>query len=536
MIPEPLKEYWRVGALVLLVALSLGLVFGVVGFGGASDGGGIAADSGTVEESSLTTLRFGLELAGGTRIRAPLHGQTAEGIEYDTNTNLPQLERDVAAHLDGADPADVNTYPRFDEAPADNGAIEVTSESVTADEFKAALDAEGIEYEEVRSGVTAETREETVRVVNNKINHAGLSGGTAREVRTSTGEHFILVEVPDQGREEVISLIEERGQVQVDIYYPVEGENGTVYETKPAVLEQGDFQRIGTATTDERLGPHVPVVLREGAAQRFHEDTLETGLARGGSRCYYEEDRENSQACLLTKVDGEVVYSAGMSPDLARSIESGEWLKDPSFVLQTEDRDEAQELSLHLRAGALPAQLNMDRGTSTYVSPTQGEHFKKSGILIGLLAVLAVAGKVAIRYRDVRVAAPMVATASCEVLILCGVAAFLGYPIDLAVIGGFIAVVGTGVDDLIIIANEVLAKGDVTSQTVFDTRFSKAFWVIGAAALTTGIAMSPLIVMSLGDLRGFAIFTIIGITIGVFITRPAYGDVLNYLLIDEKYD
>ena len=57
--------------------------------------------------------------------------------------------------------------------------------------------------------------------------------------------------------------------------------------------------------------------------------------------------------------------------------------------------------------------------------------------------------------------------------------------------------------------------------------------MIGAAAATTIIAMSPLAVLSLGDLRGFAIVTILGVLIGVFVTRPAYGDILRYLLTGE---
>jgi preprotein translocase subunit SecD len=65
---------------------------------------------------------------------------------------------------------------------------------------------------------------------------------------------------------------------------------------------------------------------------------------------------------------------------------------------------------------------------------------------------------------------------------------------------------------------------------VFESRFRKAFWVIGAAAATTIVAMSPLAFMSLGDLTGFALFTIVGVLIGVLVTRPAYGDILRVLL------
>jgi preprotein translocase subunit SecD len=90
------------------------------------------------------------------------------------------------------------------------------------------------------------------------------------------------------------------------------------------------------------------------------------------------------------------------------------------------------------------------------------------------------------------------------------------------------------VDDLIIIADEVMSEGEVNSRRVFQSRFKKAFWVIGAAAATTIIAMSPLAVLSLGDLQGFAIFTILGVIVGVLLTRPAYGDILRSLLTKNR--
>jgi len=70
----------------------------------------------------------------------------------------------------------------------------------------------------------------------------------------------------------------------------------------------------------------------------------------------------------------------------------------------------------------------------------------------------------------------------------------------------------------VIIADEVMSEGEL--RKVFDSRFRRAFWVIGAATATTIIAMSPLMVLSLEDLSGFAIFTILGVLIGVLITRP----------------
>jgi preprotein translocase subunit SecD len=192
----------------------------------------------------------------------------------------------------------------------------------------------------------------------------------------------------------------------------------------------------------------------------------------------------------------------------------------------------AQQLRLDLQAGALPAELDVDSGTTYYLQPSLATEFKTFSVLAGLAAMFAVAGVVFARYRQPGVALPMVLTAASEVYILLGFAAAVGLALDLSHIAGFIAVIGTGVDDLVIIADEILQSGDVKTGRVFQSRFRKAFWVIGAAAATTIVALSPLAVLSLGDLQGFAIVTIVGVLVGVLITRPAYGDILRNVVLD----
>ncbi|QCJ45828.1 MULTISPECIES: preprotein translocase subunit SecD [Haloprofundus] len=530
-----LRDNWRVILLVVLLAASMVALFGPAGGAAGGDGGNETVGNDTVAGASdgPTNLVYGLDLSGGTRIRAPLVGVTAEEVEFE-NDSTPQVSRNVADELDGVDVTDVTVRQPTQDRPA---TVEVTTRNVTTDDLAAALDAAGYEYGDVRDGVTEETREQTVDVISNKINQAGLSGGSARVVSTSTGDYFVLIEVPNEQRSDVLDLVSQQGQVQVEAYYPDEGNGSTEYR-RELVLEQGDFQDIGNAEQGQgSTPPNVPVVIRESEAPEFQEKMVETGVAgNGGSACTYDENPNGTQPCLLTVVDGEVIYSAGMSPGLAQDMQSGQWENNPQFVLQTANYSEAQQLSINLRAGALPAPLDIGpggEGTSSYISPTQGENFRINSLITGIIAVLAVSGVVFFRYGSARVAAPMVLTALSEVVILLGAAAWLGYPLDLAVIGGFIAVIGTGVDDLIIIADEVMAEGDVRSRKVFQSRFKKAFWVIGAAAATTIIAMSPLAVLSLGDLRGFAIFTILGVLVGVIVTRPAYGDILRSLLTDR---
>jgi len=532
---EPVKENWRVLLLiVVVVAASLAL------FAPQFAPDTAPGEDDTEVQQGLTNLQYGLDLAGGTRVRAPLIGYTATGVQFDGD-NSTNVARAVADELGDVSARDITAVNNADER-----AVEVTDPSVSEDRFRAAMDASGYEYSGIRAGVTQETRDAAQGVIQGKINEAGLSGGSVQQVQSITGEYFMLIEVPGEDRSDVIELLEERGTVQIDIAYSTD--NGT--EIQEEVLIQDDFEDIGTATQgDQASGPYVPVTVRIdenrtlSPAHNFQDAVVERGFPSAyrsqTETCDYNlatdelesEQGETPNPCLLLTVDGEVVNAFGMTPDLAESMDRGTWADTGNFLLTTQEFSSAQTISINLRAGALPAELDISgQGTSSTISAAQGENFRFYSMITGVFAIFAVAGMVFLRYREPKVALPMIVTALAEVYALLGFAALLNYPIELAVIAGFIAVVGTGVDDLVIIADEVMSEGDVNSRKVFDSRFRRAFWVIGAAAATTIIAMSPLMVLSLGDLSGFAIFTILGVLIGVLITRPAYGDILRRLL------
>lgn len=516
-----IRDNWRVILLVIFILASAVALFVP---GGAIAGGssGDTADAPEANQTSdgPTNLQFGLELSGGTRVRAPVVGMTAENVQVGQNQT--QIEQTVANEL-GVEVIDVSANPR-------TNTVEVFSD-VSRSEFAAAVSATGasVSEDDVREGVTQQTRDTMVKVIESKIDESGLSGGRVQEVTTSTGEHFIIIEMPNANRSQVQDLVDSRGTVSIVAQYP--GENGTQNRT---VLEQDDFAGIGVAQQPEGRQPEVPVTVREDAAGRFQQDMVDLGFTNEGVQSCHGVPADQ-RYCLNTVVDDEVVYSASMTSSLASDFESGQFVNDPGFVMTATNMSEARSLQINLRAGALPAPLDLeDEGTSYFLSPSLAEEFKIYSLITGLVAALAVAGMVFIRYGDPKVAAPMFVTAISEVFILLGFAAGIGLPLDLSHIAGFIAVIGTGVDDLVIIADEVMAEGDVRSNRVFQSRFRKAFWVIGAAAATTIVAMSPLAILSLGDLRGFAIITILGVLIGVLVTRPAYGDILRHLLTDDR--
>lgn len=528
---ESIKTYWRVYLLVIVTVASLAVVFSpaipVMDIGDSQD-----VNENASWDEKYTSLKYSIELAGGTRIRAPLVGATAENVDIGTR-DINKLENSIAEDFKDTSSRDVRiTTP--DESNPSNKTVEVTTENVTVEKLESSLNNNNITYQSVRYGVTEETKDKAISILQSKIDQAGLSGGSVRTVELSDGSEFILIEVPNIDRDGTINLIEDRGEVKIDIYYRDSETNTYINRT---TLTTEDFRTVGSAQQGGDTQPaHVPVTLESTAAERFQSDTVETGVASaGGSSCTYETNPEQTQPCLLTVVDGNVVYSAGMAPSLASDMNSGRWADDPNFILQTDGYGVAQDLAINLRAGVMPADLDIGAGEVSFVSAQQGDQFRIIAFLIGIVASFAVATSVFLRYGKPKIAAPMLITAFAEVIILLAIAALLNYPIDIAVIAGFVAVIGTGVDDLIIIADQVMGgKNPAKSTRVFDKRFSKAFKIIMGAAVTTILALGPLSILQLNELQGFAIFTIIGVLVGVFITRPAYGDILRYLFTDDN--
>jgi len=528
-----LRENWRIVMLVVFVLAATAALFAPA----AAPDAGANNSSAYGSASGPTNLKFGLELAGGSRIRAPLVGTTAENLEIEQGRRA-SIRQTVGNQLN-VSTGDVSVVLNT----GNGDAVEVLVENVSEQRFRAALTEAGTDGEaaSIRSGVTAQTRQQTVETITAKINRGGLSGGQVATQRSATGDQYVVVDVPNANTTQVLNLIGDEGEVSIVATRPVQADNGTVYRNQTVLTNrQLESSQIGVAQTGQNGQPYVPITLTEGVARNYSQDLVDLGFtssdATGRQSCRYRESPEDPGYCLYTVVDGEVVYAAGLDPGLAENIESGEFLKGPSFIMQTRSTDEAQRLQVNLRAGALPTRLAVEDGTVLFLQQSLGDRFKWQALLTGLIAWLAVSGSVFLRYRNPRVAAPMLATAAAEVYLLLGFAAAIGLPLNLSYIAGFIAVIGTGVDDLLIIADEILNEGEIATGRVFQNRFRKAFWVIGAAAVTTIIAMSPLAFLSLGDLQGFAIVTIVGVLIGVLVTRPAYGDVLRNLMLDQGGD
>jgi preprotein translocase subunit SecD len=196
---------------------------------------------------------------------------------------------------------------------------------------------------------------------------------------------------------------------------------------------------------------------------------------------------------------------------------------------------ELKELNILLETGSLP--IGIESISKETISPTLGQEFLKTSFLIGIVAIISVALLIFLRYKKPYLALPIIFIGISEVIITVGVAILIKVRFDLSSVTGIIAAVGTGLNDQIVILDELLKGGTATSEITYTNRIKKAFFIVVAAAMTTGAALFPLIIFSsqgFGKLAGFAITEMLGILVGVLISRPAFSVVAEHILKTRK--
>lgn len=186
--------------------------------------------------------------------------------------------------------------------------------------------------------------------------------------------------------------------------------------------------------------------------------------------------------------------------------------------------EEARELALVLRAGALPARINIIEERT--VGPSLGQDSIDQGELAGLVGIMLVVGIMLTYYR---MAGFLAVGALCfyVVLVLGGLAA-LDATLTVPGIAGLILSVGMAVDANVLIferIREELAAGRAT-RTAVDEGFQHALSAIVDSNITTLFTALILFNFGTGPVRGFAVTLSIGIVASfvsaLYVTRTLF--------------
>ena len=381
--------------------------------------------------------------------------------------------------------------------------------------------------------VDDDTLQKLMSSLQERLNVYGLTDVIVKEVRDKPallgeGNKYILVEIAGATEEEVKDLLAKQGKFEAKIgnITVFKGGEDITYVCRTAECSGLDPNRgCGRAEGGMVCNFMFSISLTPEAAKKQADATKDLKVEKRDHGDYLSEplqlfldDQKVDELNIAAELKGRAVTEIAISG-------AGTGISQQEAMTNT--LSEMKRLQTILITGSLPIKLNIVKTDN--ISPLLGTQFLKNALFVGLIAILAVAAIVAIRYWYLKIAISMITICISEVLLILGFASLVGWNIDLASIAGIIIAVGTGVDDQIVITDEILRK-EAGHLGGWAQRLKRAFFIIIAAYCTTVVAMLPLIFAGAGLLKGFALTTIAGVTIGVIITRPAFASMIKILL------
>ncbi len=213
-------------------------------------------------------------------------------------------------------------------------------------------------------------------------------------------------------------------------------------------------------------------------------------------------------------------------------IQSSPRVNAPSFsgtvsITGSFGEQEARSLARVLNRGAFPVDVEVRRVET--VSPTLGEDSLRASIFAGLVGVVLLLGVLSVFYRRLTllIAVGLLVWGMLIYSIAAVISQTTNYALTLAGVTGIVVSIGITVDSYVIYF-ERLKDEVVHGRTLRNSaaRGFKATWrTILAANLVAFIAAAVLFVLSVGSVRGFALYlgitTICDVVVLYFFTRPA---------------
>ncbi|HEU4523847.1 MAG TPA: protein translocase subunit SecD [Gemmatimonadales bacterium] len=239
-------------------------------------------------------------------------------------------------------------------------------------------------------------------------------------------------------------------------------------------------------------------------------------LDRAGGRKFGDETGRHVGDFMAILLDGRV---QGRPPVIQSRI-----TRNGQITLQGRTLQEAQDLALTLKAGALPIPLRIVE--ERQVGPSLGEDAIRSGIISGIIGALFVVLIMVLYYR--MAGALAVSALGLYVLFTLGGLSLLDATLTLPGLAGLVLSIGIAVDANVLIferIREELAAGK-TVRLAVDEGFRHAMSAIIDSNVTTVLTALFLFQFGTGPVKGFAITLILGIAASmitaIFITRTLF--------------
>jgi preprotein translocase subunit SecD len=389
--------------------------------------------------------------------------------------------------------------------------------------------------------------DQAIEVIRNRIDQLGVTDPTIHR----QGENEIIIQLPGvKDPKKALEIIGKTAQLEFKLL----DEETPLWKELPSIIKsdeeeaflnqwknkipEGDevvFQKIVNKETKEVYKrPYIVKkdVLLTGDLlaeahvsidQRFNEPYVSLRFNDAGAKIFEEITSKYVKKRLAIILDGNL-YSA---PVIQEKIEGGNAQISGNFTLE-----EAKDLAIVLRAGALPAPVNLIQNVT--VGPTLGRDSIEAGKTAVIIAAVFVALFMIVYYRLSGVIADFALI--LNIILLIGALAALNATLTLPGIAGIALAVGMAVDSNVLMferIREELRLGK-TPKAAIESGYKKAFWTIFDSHVTTLITAAVLFHFGSGPIKGFAVTLSLGVAINLFTALIGTKTVFDLIYIGKE--
>ncbi|HTP65356.1 MAG TPA: protein translocase subunit SecD [Geobacteraceae bacterium] len=368
---------------------------------------------------------------------------------------------------------------------------------------------------------------QALETIRNRIDQFGVS----EPVIQSEGINNIVVQLPGiKDPKRAIELIGRTARLE----FKLVDENvnaatatpGTIPEDDEILMEKRGDPKTGVVTESPLVVKKKAMItgdLLTDAQMRidtqFNQPYVAIEFNSTGARLFDQVTAANVGKRFAIILDN-TIHSA---PVIRERISGGSAQITGSFTEQ-----EAADLALVLRAGSLPAPVNIIQNVT--VGPSLGQDSINKGLLAGLVGVALVVIFMAVYYQ----AAGLVANMGMvlNILYLMGALAGLGATLTLPGIAAIVLLIGMSVDSNVLIFERIREEMRLgkTPKASLDAGYDKAFLTIIDSHVTTLITAAVLFQFGTGPVKGFAVSLSLGIIINLFTSLLATKVVFDIAL------
>lgn len=481
-----------------------------------------------IRSNFANSIKLGLDLQGGTHLI--LQVQVQEAISQETDQTLDHLMtalRDKSIRYDELRKLNDTQILVHNLAPEQAG----TARNIIADQFPdwdvspAPGEASGYVVSMKQSrivNIQQQTMDQSEETIRRRVDALGLTEPLVAPY--GQGDNEIIVELPGEGDpNRAKSVIQAGGQLELHLVV-----DSTPYPSEVAAM----------AAHGGVLPPNAQIVQGKSSAASSSQPQGESWYVIDRVPVVTGRDLRSATPVRSTKNPGYYDVDFTLSTEagrrfgpfteqnigkqlgivLERKLQTAPVIngriEDNGVIEGTFGEQEANDLGLVLRSGALPASIKyLEERT---VGPSLGADSIRHGVQASIISLLVVMIFMVVYYRSSGVNA--VVALILNLIILLAALSYFGAVLTLPGIAGVILTIGMGVDSNVLIFERIreelrAAKAPVSAV---DLGFKRAFLTIIDTHVTTIVSAAFLFLFGTGPVKGFAVSLAVGLLANLF--------------------